>query len=79
MVTRSDYGLDKPNEALKVYISGTTIYVCKAEMGSALTSDVWQIQRFETPADIAGKWADGNDLYDNTATDLSVVAGHSYS
>ena len=78
MVTRSDHGLDKPNQALKVYVSGTTIYVCKGEIGSALTSAVWQIQRFET-TDITRKWADGDDLADNTATDLATVAGHSYS
>lgn len=79
VATQSDYGLDRPNEALKVYISGTTIYVCKAAIGSALSSPVWQIHKFLMPDDITGQWCDTDDLYDNTATDLATVAGHSYS
>lgn len=67
------------NYALKVYFDGSIIYVCQAAPGSALNAAVWQIQKFDTSSDISGIFADGNDDFDNTATNLAIVQGHSYS
>jgi hypothetical protein len=67
------------NQAITIYESGTMIYVCKAGIGASLSASEWQIKRVDTSSGVIIKWANGNDLYNNTATDLATVAGHSYS
>lgn len=66
------------NKALIVYEDGTTLYVCKAAMGAAASDDVWQIKKIDTESGVVVTWCDGNEKYDNTATDLSTVAGHTF-
>jgi hypothetical protein len=67
-------------EAIKVYISGTTLYVCKALVGTTLSEEKWQISKIVTSeTSVAITWANGNEYYDNAATDLSAVSGYSYS
>jgi hypothetical protein len=67
------------NEALVVYESGTTLYVCKAAIGTAKTAAAWQIRKIDTSAGVITQWCDGNEKYDNVATSLAVVALLSYS
>jgi len=64
------------NKALAIYQSSNILYMCKASIGSARNSAVWQIRKIDG-MDIT--WADGNDNYDNLATDLPTVAGFPYS
>ena len=66
------------NMALIVYES-TYLYICKAALGAALDSPVWQIKRIDVTGDIQVVWADGNDNFDNVATDLATVELLSYS
>jgi hypothetical protein len=77
IVTNAYDGLDN-NLALKVYESGTIMYVCTAEPGSALSSALWKIMKFDTSL-LVITWCDGNSNYDNLATDLATVAALSYS
>ena len=67
------------NEAIVVYESGDDLYVCKAPIGSALASEVWQVRHIDTSSGVVVKYADGDDFYDNAATNLAMVAGYSYS
>lgn len=66
-----------------LYDDGAGIfYCCKAPIGTALSAAAWQIQKIDTTVtDTAVKvlWCDGDALYNNTATSLAVVQGHSYS
>lgn len=66
------------NKAQVVYEDGTDLYICKANMGSALGAAVWQIKCIDTADPITTTWCDGDANYDNTATDLATVKGHSY-
>ena len=67
------------NKAIVIYTSGLVNYVCKAAMGSALASAVWQVRKIDSTTGIVMTWADGNANYDNVATSLAVVAALSYS
>jgi hypothetical protein len=67
------------NKAIVVYTSGSVDYVCKAVIGSALTSSVWQVRKIDRTTGVVITWADGNATYDNVATSLAIVAALSYS
>ena len=70
--------VSEDNKAQIVYEDGDDLYICKAPIGTALGSAVWQIKRVDTADPITTTWCDGNASYDNTATDLATVRGHSY-
>ena len=67
------------NKAQIVYEDGDDLYICKAPIGTALGSAAWQIKRVNTADPITTTWCDGNANFDNTATDLETVRGHTYS
>jgi hypothetical protein len=67
------------NKAFVLYQDGTDLYFCQAVIGSALNAAVWQIQKIATASGARGLWCDGNASYDNLATNLATVQGHSYS
>ena len=67
------------NEALILYESGTTLYVCKAAIGSALSSAVWQIKKVDTSSGVVIQWCDSNSNYDNSCESLAVVQGYTYA
>jgi hypothetical protein len=50
-----------------------------ADPGSLLSAAVWQIQKYDVSVGVSITFADGNSNFDNTATDLDTVKGHSYS
>lgn len=77
--TGISFPVAEDNKAVVVYISGTMLYVCKADIGTPLASALWQVMRVDTSSGAVIKWAGGNALYDNVATDLSTVAAFSYS
>lgn len=64
------------NKAVKIYESGTDLYICKAAAVSALNAAVWQICKFDT-TNLQMKWA--GTAYNNLATNLATVAGLSYT
>ena len=51
--------------ATKIVISGTDIYIGKANPGSSTSSSIWQIKKVATASDIIITWADGDALFDN--------------
>jgi hypothetical protein len=67
---------DTTNYKQVVYEDGSTLYVCKAVIGAALSSAVWQVKKIVN-MDIT--WADGDDNFDNVATDLNTVKALDYS
>jgi len=67
------------NKATVIYESGTIMYVCSAAIASPVASAVWQIKKVDTTNGTVVTWCDGNDSYDNVATNLGVVAALSYS
>lgn len=68
-------------EALIVYpdSSNGDLYVCKAALGSDKDNAVWKICRVQTSPSIVKTWADGNNNYDNVASDLATVKALTYS
>ena len=61
-----------------MYQDGSVLYICNAETSSALSSAVWQIQKIDTTSGVVVQWCDSDNLYDNTATNLVTVKGHTY-
>lgn len=67
------------NKAVVLYENGDVLYVCKAAIGSSLSSAVWQIKKVDASSGVVVTWCGGNANYDNSATDLTTVAAYSYS
>ncbi len=61
-------------KTIAIYESEDFFYVCKADIGTGLSEALWQVKKVGMTNDIILK-ADGDDFYDNLATDLSTVAG----
>ena len=52
---------------IQIAESGSILYVGRANPGAATSAALWQIKRItEATSGIDIKWADGNDLYDNS-------------
>lgn len=64
--------------AVVVYESGSYIYICRAQAGTAITAPRWQVKRVNTQ-NIAVAWAHGNANFSNLASSLSVVAALPFS
>lgn len=62
------------NLAVKVTVSGTTTYVAQATIGSAQSSAVWRVKKIDESSGTVITWADGNDSFDNVATDLTALS-----
>ena len=60
----------------RVYDDGTYFYVCKAIPGAALTDAVWQVKRIDS--DGSSLFADSDELFNNLATNVTIVSGLSY-
>ena len=62
---------------MQVYEDGTDTYVCKAVPGTALTDALWQIVQYDTNGN--ARKCDGDEKFNNVATNAGVVAALSYS
>jgi len=62
---------------MQIYEDSGNTYVCLAPPGSILTDAVWKIERFDSAGN--KRKCDGDDKFDNVATDASTVAALSYS
>jgi len=60
--------------AVKITEVGAVTYVGKAAAGSAQAAAVWQCQKIDETTGMVITWADGDILYDNAATDLTLLA-----
>ena len=64
--------------ALYSSTAGTSYdYVCLAVPGTALTTSEWQVIRVDSDGNITH--ADGNEYFDNVATNLATVQALSFS
>jgi len=64
---------DKVNFATKVTVSGNVTYVAKGPLGASQASAVWQAKKIDETTGVVITWADGNDKYDNVATNLTTL------
>ena len=63
------------NQAVKVTESGSFTYIAVAPIGTAQATAGWQAYRVEVSgANTIITWADGNDNFDNVATDLTTLS-----
>lgn len=62
------------NYATKITTSGSVTYVALAAVGSAQSSAVWQVKKIDESSGTIITWADGNDNFDNVATDLTSLS-----
>jgi hypothetical protein len=61
--------------AKKITVSGTDTYIGQAALGSAQASAVWRAKKISVSgSDTVITWADGNDNYDNSASDLTSLS-----
>lgn len=66
--------VEEKNYSQKITVVGDLIYFAKARIGSAESSSVWQAKLIDTTGgNIRITWADGDDLFNNVATDLTVL------
>lgn len=60
--------------AVKMTVVGAVTYIGKAAAGTAQASALWQCQKIDETSGMIITWADGNVLYDNIATDLTLLS-----
>lgn len=58
------------NLAIKITKSGTDTFVAEAAPGSSYSDAVWRIQKITSTGNVT--WKDGDDAFDNTATDITI-------
>lgn len=59
--------------SIKITEVGSVTYVAKAKSGSIYSNSVWQCKKIDETTGIVVTWADGNDNFDNVATDLTAL------
>ena len=62
-----------PPLALKIPEVGAVMYIAKAPCGTAQASPLWQAFKIDETAGLIITWADSNALFDNVATDLTLL------
>lgn len=62
------------NLALKVTVSGAITYVAEAAIGTAQSAASWRVKKVDTTSGTVVTWCDGNDNFDNVATDLTALS-----
>lgn len=62
---------DRINLAKKITVDGTITYVASGPLGASQADAVWQVKKIDATTGVVITWQDGNDLFDNTATDLT--------
>lgn len=65
--------MDFVDYAFKITEDGTNTYVAYANPGTAQSSAAWKAFKMDTSSGLVITWADGNDNFDNIATDLTAL------
>ena len=60
-------------EATIVTVVGLVTYVAKAPAGTLVDEPKWKVKKIDETVGIVITWADGNELYDNVANDLTTL------
>lgn len=61
------------NFATKKTVSGTTTYFAKAAPGTLQSTAKWQAFKLDKSSGLVITWADGDNNFDNIATDLTAL------
>lgn len=61
------------NWALKLTTSGSITYVAKAPLRTLQSDPLWQAKKIDETTGLVITWADGDDNFDNVATDLTAL------
>lgn len=61
------------NYSVKVTVSGAVTYIGKALVGTPQASALWQCKKIDETTGTVITWADGDDKFDNLATDLTAL------
>jgi len=61
------------NYALKVTVVGSVTYIATAAIGTAQSDPKWQCKKVDESSGTVITWADGDDNFDNIATDLTAL------
>lgn len=59
--------------AIKKTVSGTTTFLALALPGTAESSTTWMALKMDESSGLRITYADGNDSFDNAATDLTAL------
>lgn len=62
---------DSVKQTVKITESGNYTYIAKAKIGTDQSSASWQVLRIDETTGTIILWADGNENFDNIATDLT--------
>jgi hypothetical protein len=65
---------DVTQMAMKVTVSGTTTYIAIASPGTRQAKSSWQCKKIDESSGTVITWADGNNRFDNVATDLTALS-----
>jgi hypothetical protein len=60
---------DRINLSKKIITDGAYTYICSAPPGADEATAVWQIKRVDSSNGAKIMWCDGDDNFDNIATD----------
>lgn len=66
--------VDGLNYAVKITEDGTSTYIGLANPGSAQGSAVWKCLKIDSSSGTVITWADGDEKFDNIATDLTALS-----
>lgn len=61
------------NFALKITVVGVVTYVGMAALGTSQSTAKWQCKKVDETSGTVVTWADGDDNFDNSATDLTAL------
>ena len=74
---KKDYNLitqeANDNYAQRLVTSGSITYIAIAPIGTSSSDAKWQAKKIDTTSGVVITWADGDDNFDNVATDLSAL------
>lgn len=61
------------NYSVKITESGSITYIAKAIVGTSESDPFWQCKKIDETTGTVITWADGDDKFDNIATDLTAL------
>ena len=62
------------DQALKMTVVGSINYIGVAAPGSLQSAAVWKCKKIDETTGMVITWADGDALYNNLATDLTILS-----
>jgi len=69
---------ERINTDIVVEKNGNYTYIAIASPGTPRNVAAWQVIRYDKTSGVVGRYADGDDKFDNLATSLIVLEGLDY-